>query len=130
MESEILFMTAAAHPEVLPGFPRIDDLYAARLESKKNPGADHSELLAEVQKYVPQYQTDVGWTITDLLLVPLGYAKHEGHGSANWGESFQRFRQTEAFKQTIRDAGILAYWQEHRWPPLCRPVGNDDFECD
>jgi hypothetical protein len=29
-----------------------------------------------------------------------------------------------------RDAGVLAYWQAHRFPPMCRPVGAEDFACD
>jgi len=125
-ESDILFMEAANHPEVLQGFPRLAELYAAHLD----PGNDHSELLAEALQYLPPTQTDVGMMIADSLLVPLGHTQLKFLGSQRWGNSFRRFRQTEAFRQIIRDAGVLAYWQEHRFPPLCRPVGADGFECD
>jgi hypothetical protein len=30
----------------------------------------------------------------------------------------------------IRDFGLFAYWQKHGFPPQCRAVGDDDFECD
>jgi hypothetical protein len=30
----------------------------------------------------------------------------------------------------MRDVGLFAYWREWSWPDLCRPVGDDDFECD
>ena len=125
-ESDILFMEAANHPEVLRGFPRLAELYAAHLD----PGNDHSELLAEALQYLPPTQTDVGMMIADSLLVPLGHTQLSFLGSQLWGNSFRRFRQTEAFRQIIRDAGVLAYWQEHRFPPMCRPVGSDGFECD
>jgi adenylate cyclase len=125
-ESDLLFMEAANHPEVLQGFPRLADLYAAHLD----PGGDHSELLAEALQYLPPTQTDVGMTIANSLLVPLGHTQLNYLGSQLWGDSFRRFRQTEAFRQLIRDAGVLAYWREHRFPPLCRPIGDEDFACD
>jgi adenylate cyclase len=125
-KSDLLFMEAANRPDVLPGFQRLADLYAAHLA----PGGDHSELLADALQYLPQTQTDVAGMITDMLLVPLGRTEIYFLGSQPWGGSFRRFRQTEAFRQIIRDAGVLAYWQEHRFPPLCRPVGAEDFACD
>jgi TolB-like protein len=126
MKSDILFMEAANHPDVLKGFPRLAELYTAHLD----PGGDYAELVADAITYRPPSQTYVGQTITELLLVPLGYMQITGLWSPNWGESFRRFRQTETFKQIIRDAGVLAYWREHRFPPLCRPVGGEDFACD
>jgi adenylate cyclase len=125
-ESEILFMEAANHPEVLKGFPRQSELYAAHLD----PDGDYAELVADAIKHRPPVQTYVGQTITELILVPLGYKAITGLWSPNWGDSFRRFRETEAFKQIIRNAGVLAYWREHRFPPQCRPVGADDFACD
>jgi len=126
MKSDLLFMQAANHPEVLKGFPRQSELYAAHLD----PTGDHSELLAAARKYRPLSQTYVGQLITDYLLVPLGHSEITGLWSPHWGDSFRRFRQTEAFRQIIRDTGVLAYWQAHRFPPQCRPVGADDFVCD
>ena len=126
MKSDIHFMEAVNHPEVLQGFPRQAELYAAHLD----PGGDYAELLADAIRHRPSVQTYVGQTITELILVPLGYKAITGLWSPNWSRSFQRFRQTEAFKEIIRNAGVLAYWREHRFPPLCRPVGDDDFECD
>jgi adenylate cyclase len=125
-ESDLLFMEAANHPDVLQGFPRLADLYVAHLD----PRGDHSELVVEALQYLPQTQTDTGMAITDSLLVPLGHTQVNYLGSRLWGDSFRRFRQTEAFKQMIRDAGVLAYWRDHRFPPLCRPVGDEDFACD
>jgi TolB-like protein/tetratricopeptide (TPR) repeat protein len=41
----------------------------------------------------------------------------------------RRMLESERGKQLLIDAGIAAYWREHGWPPLCRPVGSDDFTC-
>ena len=32
-------------------------------------------------------------------------------------------------KEGLIRHGLVAYWREKGWPPLCRPLGNDDFEC-
>jgi hypothetical protein len=29
----------------------------------------------------------------------------------------------------IREMGIYEYWQARGFPPHCKPVGDDDFEC-
>jgi TolB-like protein len=124
MESELLFMEAANHPDVLSGFPRQSELYAAHLE----PAGDHTELVADALKYRPR-RSSHGFTI-DWLLVPLGHTEISGLWATLWGESFRRFRQSEEFRQIMRDTGVLAYWRAHRFPPLCRPGGAEDFECD
>jgi TolB-like protein/tetratricopeptide (TPR) repeat protein len=126
MKSDILFMEAANHPEALKGFPRQAELYAAHLD----PSGDYAELVADAIKHRPPLQTFVGQSITEWLLVPLGYTEINGLWSPIWSDSFRRFRQTETFKRIIRDAGVQAYWREHRFPPLCRPVGADEFACD
>jgi adenylate cyclase len=33
-------------------------------------------------------------------------------------------------RRAIIDAGIPEFWRTHGFPPQCRPVGEDDFECD
>ena len=124
--SDLMFMAAANLPDVLQGFPRLAELYAAH----RDPGGDHSALLVDALRYMPTTITDGGGTIIDLLLVPLGREETHRLSAQVWSPSFQRFRQTEAFKQMIVGTGTLTYWREHRFPPLCRPVGADDFACD
>jgi TolB-like protein len=126
IESDLMFMAAANLPDVLQGFPRLAELYAAH----RDPGGDHSALLVDALRYMPTTITDGGGTIIDLLLVPLGREETHRLSAQVWSPSFQRFRQTEAFKQMIVGTGTLTYWREHRFPPLCRPVGADDFACD
>ncbi|WP_419906759.1 hypothetical protein [Hoeflea sp.] len=37
--------------------------------------------------------------------------------------------QSEAFKATARDMGLVSYWRENGWPDYCRPTTGDDFVC-
>ena len=32
-------------------------------------------------------------------------------------------------KEMLKRYGFVAYWREKGWPSLCRPLGDDDFEC-
>ena len=47
-----------------------------------------------------------------------------------WFAPFTEFRKTEHFKRVIREFGYDTYWRENGFPPQCRAVGADGFECD
>jgi len=47
-----------------------------------------------------------------------------------WAPHWAEFRQTTFFNQYVRNNSFLAYWREAGFPKQCRPVGEDDFECD
>ena len=47
-----------------------------------------------------------------------------------WYPYPEDFKQSPHRLRIIRDIGIFAYWQKHGFPPQCRAVGEDDFECD
>ena len=43
--------------------------------------------------------------------------------------------ELSAFDLALKDAGItdlnlVAYWRASGWADLCRPLGDDDFECN
>jgi len=69
-----------------------------------------------------------------VALKEYGYLADQFWGSETkqwmWMRQFRDFRRSEPFKRKIRESGILAYWQKHGWPDLCRAVGDDDFACD
>ncbi|GMR14757.1 MAG: hypothetical protein BMS9Abin30_0364 [Gammaproteobacteria bacterium] len=57
----------------------------------------------------------------------------------NWQDIFQfwfsdtaagAMRQTQAFRTALEELGLLDFYREYGWPDLCRPVGEEDFECD
>jgi adenylate cyclase len=47
-----------------------------------------------------------------------------------WYPSLREIRKTPRFKEFVREIGLVDYWKEYGWPDICRPVGDDDFECD
>ena len=49
-----------------------------------------------------------------------------------WFPVFKEVRKKNRFKELIREMGLVDYWNEYGWPDtgICRPVDNDDFECD
>jgi TolB-like protein len=46
-----------------------------------------------------------------------------------WLPAFAKLRPLPAFKDIVRDLGLVEYWQEFGWPPFCRLAGMSDFEC-
>ena len=59
-----------------------------------------------------------------------GISIHSGGLFAIWYPAMREVRKTPRFKEFVRDIGLVDYWKEFGWPDLCRPVSNDDFECD
>jgi hypothetical protein len=49
---------------------------------------------------------------------------------ALWLRDFAGVRREPAFKEIVRELGLVDYWRESGdWHPYCRPLGADDFEC-
>jgi len=46
-----------------------------------------------------------------------------------WDNTDSDFLKSPHRKRLIREAGLPAFWREHGFPPQCRAVGDDDFEC-
>ena len=47
-----------------------------------------------------------------------------------WNPLSAPVRQTDRFKAYIRNVGLDNFWRERGFADVCRPVGDDDFECD
>lgn len=58
------------------------------------------------------------------------YVSHPpGHIAAVWARSLSSARRTPAFKELVRDLGLVEYWRRSgKWGEFARPVGDDDFE--
>ena len=47
-----------------------------------------------------------------------------------WRSLFAGVRRLPGFKDLLRDIGLVDFWRSTgKWPDLCRPLGDDDFEC-
>ena len=48
-----------------------------------------------------------------------------------WQPIHKGMRQIPEFKDLVRELGLVDYWRTSgNWGDFCRPVGDDDFECD
>ena len=47
-----------------------------------------------------------------------------------WNHTDPEFLKSPHRKRLIREVGLPEYWREAGYPPFCRAVGADDFECD
>jgi TolB-like protein len=47
-----------------------------------------------------------------------------------WQPGLTEFRASPHRNRLIRELGIYDFWRASGFPPQCRPIGDDDFECD
>jgi TolB-like protein len=48
---------------------------------------------------------------------------------AVWSPMMSEVRQLPGFKELVTDLNLVAYWRASGWADLCRPLGDNDFEC-
>ena len=47
-----------------------------------------------------------------------------------WHPLYAEMRKLPAFKELVKEVGLLTYWQATgEWGEFARPVGHDDFVC-
>ena len=124
MNEELAFKSAANDPTLLDGWREHKALYQAY----RNPDEDHSELIKSIRAHMRakgNSAIDMEW-----IVLPIGGVVRVPDPLMLWDKSAQQYRQTHEFKWYMREVGALDYWREFGFPPQCRPVGGDDFECD
>jgi hypothetical protein len=47
-----------------------------------------------------------------------------------WMPQLAPMRGLPEFETYMREIGMVAYWQEYGWPDFCRPLDEQDFECN
>ncbi len=50
--------------------------------------------------------------------------------AVHWDPVYADIRGTPAFRRILERMGVPEYWREHGYPRQCRPIGEDDFECE
>jgi len=101
----------------------------------ENPKADNSAGLARLEDWASHSAT--GRTIADIPDIYVSFRAYdelEQNGVTSrwilWHPDAAEFRGTPQFKRLVRKIGVVDYWFERGFPPQCRPLGDDDFECD
>jgi adenylate cyclase len=105
------------------------------IRAVENPGGDNSAGFARLKDW--ENQTRSG--ITLIQSIPFAFiafgAWEEMEADPGpwlwvvWHPEAGELRKLPVFKAMVRESGALAYWQERGFPPHCKPVGADDFEC-
>ncbi|MEM7805525.1 MAG: hypothetical protein AAF545_11420 [Pseudomonadota bacterium] len=47
-----------------------------------------------------------------------------------WHPTFDHFHASPHWQRVVTEMGIADYWRENGYPPQCRAVGEESFECD
>jgi tetratricopeptide (TPR) repeat protein len=100
----------------------------------ENPDADNSSGLARLKDWARQ--TRSGEKLSSASAMFLSFRAYDELTEdpneatyALWHPDGDEFRRMPQFETVIRSMGILEYWQARGFPPQCKPVGDDDFEC-
>jgi TolB-like protein len=125
LDKELTFKSMMNHDNLLEGWRRHGELYQAY----RNPHADHTELIASIRAHMMGKDLNLG-TDFEYLVMYIGHVPEKPDRLIMWDKGVRPYRQTAEFKSYMRKTGIVDYWREFGFPPLCRPLGGDDFECD
>jgi len=104
----------------------------------------NTQLLPQLDQYLVEPDPDMDLTQVALCMALAGQPdrateiarteveKEWQYIRVFWGSNPQAgaMRQTQGFKDLLKVLGLLDYYREYGWPDLCRPLGDDDFECD
>jgi TolB-like protein/tetratricopeptide (TPR) repeat protein len=125
LNMEVAFKTATNSSMMLAGWRKHDELYSAY----KKPEKDHSDLIDSIRNFLDTKETRY-YAIFDWLVNPIGTGWRIPEILVVWDPIMHAYRQSAEFKSYIRDSGVFEYWKQAGFPPQCRPLGDDDFECD
>jgi adenylate cyclase len=93
-------------------------------------GAPPPDVAALARRYPEYHRAQFQW---GLLLRDYALAAEQeglrGTLVEHWDPAYEGLRASPAFKRILERFGVPVYWREHGYPPQCRPVGDDDFEC-
>ena len=102
----------------------------------ESPNADNSAGWARLKDWERQSDRDV--TLSILPSMFLTYRAYDELAEIEnlewvayvfWHPDGDEFRTTPQFKSVIREFGVYEYWKLRGFPPHCKPVGDNDFEC-
>jgi TolB-like protein len=85
------------------------------------------------QAYFPAGAAEPDWDPTnpDYLFLYRQYDQLRSSELQYWWFPYPlEFRNSPHRKRMMREIGMPEYWRKHGFPPQCRPIGDNDFECD
>jgi tetratricopeptide (TPR) repeat protein len=112
-----------------------DDHMFELVEFLDTPGAAEAELrrilsLGDPNDRIPLAIWAAYLNAPELALELMAKESHNGEAiPALWMPVMRDVRKRPAFKDLMRESGLVDYWLEHGWSDFCRPVGDKDFVC-
>jgi TolB-like protein len=98
----------------------------------ENPDIDRREALEAFDQWVERENINLN-AYADMALA-FGAYDRITHGNVEiyniWAPESAKFRQSPHFKRVVAEFDMLEFWRSHGFPPQCRLIGDDDFECD
>jgi tetratricopeptide (TPR) repeat protein len=112
-----------------PGFP-VGDL----LDILQFPERDHTAARQRFRARLPEFkwsnQSNKPLVGVYFGFYDLGAQDIEDGLYWIWGPDMAEFRRSPQFKQLVMNVGLLDYWRGYGFPPQCRPLGEEDFDCE
>ena len=113
----------------------VDDLERALSDEQYDREAALDRLESRIRAEAPARGRDPdAYTRTAYLLAFRAYDKiPENEGEADawwWFPDYPGLNESPYRKQAMTNTGLPEFWRKHGFPPQCRPIGEDDFECD
>lgn len=123
--NELMFKSVTNNVLALRDWRHHDELYAAF----RDLDADHSDLVESIREFY-EANPDRSADFINPTVMALGGIPLEPTVIGLWSTSARKYRQTAHFRDFLRTSGLYDYFRQTEWPDACRPVGDDDFECD
>ncbi|MCH9027895.1 MAG: tetratricopeptide repeat protein [Proteobacteria bacterium] len=106
----------------------------------RNDASEHQRLVDRFWKQLAILKPDTVWAYQGgpLLHAAMGnfdkttetFVDSSAAAIRVWHPALADYRKSDQFKVYLRQTRIEEYWRKHGWPDMCRPLGDDDFECD
>ncbi|MCH9028006.1 MAG: tetratricopeptide repeat protein [Proteobacteria bacterium] len=114
--------------------------YLMPIFEEQNDADERQRLIDRFWKQLEILKPDIEWAYQGgaLLFAATGdfdtatrsFVEFPASGNRVWHPILAEYRKSDQFKDYLQQTGIEAYWRKHGWPDLCRPLADDDFECD
>jgi TolB-like protein len=124
LDQKIPFMMATNGDRMLRDWTQHGELW----DAYQDPSGDHSGLIDSMRQYFRNNQST--YFVFTYVAHPIGMGWQKPDVLVKWDAMMRNYRQSPEFKEYMRASGALDYWLEYGFPPQCRRLANDDFECD